>query len=334
MKKSVSVILAAAITTIFSANAMAAQNALEKRSEIIQSMKKKDANNIEIGFFPGKLERIESFYWANTYMPFANYLSNKTDNIVSLVPERKVSAFKNLIKAQRYKYIYVNPELAVMAQEIAYTPIARLSSDTESVAIVASDSSVQKSTDLSGKKVTLFNNSISTNLARAFFMKNDIKPNAQTGTTSVAIAMQKIDNKTTDAVVLDKREAEEIVAKSAGKYKILTSFGTAPTAIFMAHVSTPDTEVDRLKAALLELDGSSDDIRTSLNETKKGKLFEDYNKDYLKDVRAMLATIEPDYGRYVYNPVTNKYQEAYTLFIKAAPAATPDAKSTNNTNKK
>lgn len=334
MKKSSSVVLAAAIATLFSANVMAEQNALEHRADIIQTMKKKDVNSIEIGFFPGSLERVESFYWANTYMPLANYLSAKTDNLVALVPERKVSAFKNLIKAQRYKYIYVNPELAVMAQEIAYTPIVKFGNDIESVAVVASDSSMQSAGDLAGKKVTVFDNSLPTNMARAYFIKNDIKPTLQYGTSSVAVAMQKIENKSTDAVILNKTEADALVSKAAGKYKVLANFGTAPGFVFMAHVSTQDSEVERLKSALLALDGSDSQILKSLHETRTGKLFDDYNKDYLKDVRAMLAAVEPDYGRYVYNPVTNKYQEAYTLFVKTAPAAAVDTKTTTNTNKK
>lgn len=335
MKKSMSIIIATAIATLGCTAAFAEQNILDKRQELISKLQKKDADKLEIGFFPYELEKKESFYWANDYLPLANYLSEETGYLVSLVPERRIDTFKNLIKAQRYKFIYVTSILAVSAQEIGYTPIVKFSNEVESVTMVKADSKYAKLEDLNGKHIAMKYNSLVGEIAKAKFKKTDLKISLLDSTSSKLQLVQKLDIGTIDAVVLRRTEVEDLMKEKPGKYKILNSNGTLPGFILLAHISATDSEVDKVKNAYLKIDGSQTDVMRGFGLTKSGKAFDDYNKDFLKEARSVLSTLEPDYGRYVYNPINNSYQEAFTLFVKHDSAESkPADKPVTKTDKK
>lgn len=336
MKKSV-LLVATAIAALGSSAVMAQQNILDTRQAVIERAQKKGADQLEIGFYPYEVEKKEAFYWANSYIPLANYLSEETGYLVSLVPERRIDTFKNLIKAQRYKFIYVTPILAVIAQEIGYTPLAKYDEDVESVFVVKADSKISKPEELSDKNLAWKYKGVVGDIANAYIKQNNIKANIITSEGTKLQLLKKLEIGTIDSLVLRKTEIEGVMKEKEGKFKVIGSAGKVPGFILMAHISATDAEVDKVKSAYFNINTDMKDVVKGFGleegikgfENKSGKIFADFNKDYLKETRKIQSLIEPDYGRYVYDPVKDTYKESYNLYVKtdAKPAETKPAET-------
>lgn len=315
MKKTLALLVAMAL---LGANAYAA-DVFSERAAVVRKLKSNAHAPIEIGFYPGSNAKEELFYWSQRNLPFANYVSLRLDTLVTLIPETNISVLKNLIKAQRYKWLFVNPDLAVVAQEIAYTPIVKQSEDTESVLLVRPDSQIHKYLDLRGRRLGLVKNTSTATLALAKIA--DIKDRVDLVTTAVdqQSLLQTLDSGRADAIAIRKELANEAVKKNPTKYRLADSAGVVPGFVLLAHVSVSQDEVERMRSTFLSLRAEDSDVQEIMSRNgenlKQGSYFVDWDRDYLKATRKALATVEPDYGRYLFDPMRGMYMEANKLFI-------------------
>jgi ABC-type phosphate/phosphonate transport system substrate-binding protein len=336
MKKTLALLLAASFTA---AAGVASADPFLDREAILTKAKAQHRSVVDIGFYPGPIPKSAMFYWAQRFLPFANYMSDRTGNIVSLVPEQNVTVLKNLVKAQHYKWLYVSPEIAVLAEEMGYTPIVRADGNTESVLVTTPKSPIQKVTDLDGVRVGIANATGATLVAQYKF--KNMTPKAvnpvyvEAGTSLQGQLHTLLDSGVVAAVIISREQAEAILKSDPTKYRIADSMGQILGSVLLAHTTVPNAEVETMRAAYLGLQTSEAahvKVMSGYNFKSKGtNYFIDFDRDYLAQTRKVLAFTEPDYGRTVFNTTTQKWFEAYQLFAKdtradaakapAAPAA-------------
>lgn len=275
-------------------------------------------SSIEIGYYPGSSTKDELFYWSQKYIPLARHLSSKSGSAITLVPEPNVQVLKNLIKGQRYRWMYINADLAVLAQEIAYTPVAKQSVDSEAVLVVRQDSPLNKYSDLSGKRLGLVKTTTIGTFAR--YKLTETKTNAEIVDVPQGqdYILQLLDLGRIDAAAVRKDFALDLNRRYPKRFRIADSAGEAPGFVLLAHMSVSNDEVERVRSGFLSLhseDPTAQKIMSMQGETAtQGPYFVEWNRDFLKNTRKAVAAVEPDYGRFVFDPVNGEYTEAYKIF--------------------
>ncbi len=292
-------------------------NSIEQRTNILKSSPR-FKQGFDIGYSAAANEKLEMYEWVDSGLYLANELSNITNSTVSLIPENNSRILERLIKAKKYKYLYVTPDLAVLAEEMAYTPIIKTSKDSESVNVVLANATT---TDLANKKIGIVNNSVEGKIALFNLKAKSVK--SETANTT-AVLKQLLDTKKVDAIVLNKEDAQQLINKnmdSSNKslYKINSTNGAILGNILLAHSSLPDDEVDALKNAFLtiKLDQNHKNLSNFFPNASEGSIFEEFNKDILKNMRTILAYTNEDYGRVIYTPDSNRYTESNALYLKS-----------------
>lgn len=321
MKKMLALLLVAS----FAASAgVASADPFSDREAILTKAKSQHLAAVDIGFYPGPIPKSAMFYWAQRFLPFANYMSEHTGSVVSLVPEQNVSVLKNLVKSQHYKWLYVSPEIAVLAEEMGYTPIVRADGNTESVLVTTPKSSIQKVTDLDGVRVGIASATGAT-LAAQYKLKNMTTKQVHPVFVEAGPSLQGqlhtlLDSGIVAAVVISREQAEAILKSDPTKYRIADSMGPILGSVLLAHSTVSESEVRTMRTAYLGLqtsDANHNALMAGFEYKSKGtNYFIDFDRDYLAQTRKVLAFSEPDYGRTVFNTTTQKWSEAYQLFAK------------------
>ena len=317
MKK---LLIGAAVAAIAALQVVHAAEPFAERQALLQKLHEKGAKTIEIAFNPGSTQKNELFYWANKYWPLANEITAATQDIISLIPEENNDVLVNLIKLQRYKWIAAQPSIAVIAQEHGYTPLMYLNKEFESVFVVPVDGALNKTADLKGKKIATLDKSNDSRFAKYYLNSEGLDGvYVDVGSSGYPDVLAQLKNKKVDAVAVRREVAESFIAsnkdKESGKekFKILASAGTTPMLVVLAHVSVSDKEVNKITSALQNVNNRTmATVGFKFNDNEAA--FLPFTKDHLKYMRAALGFVEPDYGRFIYDPKTDKYLESHQLF--------------------
>lgn len=321
MKKTLALLVTSALLT---ANVLAANTSKESTGET-KKVKSSEYAATEIGYYPGSTAKDELFYWSQKYLPFSRHLTASSGRTVTLVPEQNITVLKNLIKAQKYKWVYVNADVAVLAQEISYTPVLKSARDAESVLVVKPAASLNKFSDLSGKRIGLVKaDSIST-LARHRLLQSNTATTIVDAPQGHESLLQMLNLGRVDAIVLRKDIAMAAAKNHPTRYRVADSAGTIPNLVLLAHTSVSQDEVERVRAAFTSLraenPGDQKIMSHSGEHLKDGPFYVSWDRDFLKTARKALAAVEPDYGRYVFDPTRGTFSEAHKIFKETSGAA-------------
>jgi hypothetical protein len=309
-------------TTLASSVGVVSADAFMERRDILAKATSSAKSKVEVGFYPGDVEQSSQFYWAHKFLPFTNYISDQTGNVISLVPEQNVTVLKNLVKAQHYKWLYVSSSIAVLAQGMGYTPVVKAGGDTDSVFVTTPKSSIHKLTDLQGVRVGIASHTEAALVAK-YTLKN-VKPLAispiyvEAGSSLRGQLPALLDSGVVDAVIISREQADVISKIAPEKYKIADALGNIQGAVLLAHSSLSQSEIVNMRSAYLGLH-LSDALHASLMsgysfKSASNNYFIDFDRDYLSMARKVLAFNEPDYGRAVFDVKTQNWLESYQLF--------------------
>lgn len=297
---------------------LASADTFTDRRAVLDKAKASGLKPIEIGFTPGNMlnngKKEELFFWANKYWPLANSLSQQTGESVSFIPENEPKVLLNLVRAQSYKWLYVQPNVAVIAQEHGYTPVAYLNRELESVFVVPVDSPIKKTSELKGKNIAALAESNDLRLGKYYLHTEgwDAKF-IEIGASGYGEVEAQLTLKKVDAIAVNRDTAEAIIKRSKDAFKILATSGGVPQAVLLAHVSVKNGEFNKMSDALLKVTGITLKA-TGLPFAETEAAYRPFTKDHLRYMRAALGYQEPDYGRSIYDPKVNKYIEAAEAF--------------------
>lgn len=324
MKKFMMGLVLAALATA----QLASADTFTDRRALLDKAKAAGNRPIEVGFNPGNnAGRDELFFWSNKYWPLANSLTAQTGDSVSFIPENDTKVLLNLIRAQNYKWLYVQPNVAVVAQEHGYTPLAYMGREIESVFVVPTEGGLTKTSDLKGKNIATLANSNDLRLAKYYLHTEGWDARfLEIGASGYGEVEAQLSLKKVDAIAVNRETAQDIVKRSNNAYKILATSGGVPRTVLLAHISVNNDEVQRISSALLKVN-STTMAPTGLTFAEGETVFLPFTKDHLRYMRAALGYVEPDYGRSIYDPKVNKYiesQEAFTDGIVKPVLKTPN----------
>lgn len=283
---------------------------------LLQKAKAAGNRTIEIGYNPASVGYKDPlFFWTNKYWPIANGMMAQTGDAISLVPENNKSTLQNIVRAQQYKWLYVHPDIAVLAQEHGYTPMLYFSRDYEAVFVVPTEG-MSKTSDLKEKRIATLATTNDNRFAKYYLHTENIKGSfVDVGESGYGEVFQLLTNKKVDAIVVSRPIANDFIATSKGNFKILASAGIAPSAVLLAHVSVSNAEAKRISDSLLNLPAAAA-AGTGMIFRDDEKLYLPFVKDHLRYTRAALGYVEPDYGRSIYDPKVNAYIEAHEAFTE------------------
>lgn len=312
MKKLMMGLVLAALATAQFANA----DTFTDRRALLDKARAAGNKPIEIGFNPSSTgsKKDELFFWTNKYWPVANAMTAQTGDSISFIPESDQTVLLNLVRAQRYKWLYVNPDVAVVAQEHGYTPMAYLNREFESVFVIAADSPIKKTSELKGKNIATLARSNDLRLARYYLhTENWDAKFIEVGASGYAEVEAQLNLKKVDAIAVSREMANDIMKRNKDSYKILATSGGVPSAVLLAHISVPDSDVQRITGSMLKVPTPA--LAPLGYKFAEGETpFLPFTKDHLRYMRAALGYTEPDYGRSVFDPKVNKYVETSEAF--------------------
>jgi ABC-type phosphate/phosphonate transport system substrate-binding protein len=157
------------VLTALSTAQLASADTFTDRRALLDKAKATGQKPIEVGFNPGNNgKKEELFFWTNKYWPLANNLTTQTGDNISFIPENDAPVLLNLVRSQKYKWLYVQPNIAVIAQEHGYTPLGYLNKEIESVFVVPAEGGISKTADLKGKNIATLVNSNDLRLAKYY----------------------------------------------------------------------------------------------------------------------------------------------------------------------
>lgn len=323
MKKFMMGLVLAALATA----QLASADTFTDRRALLDKAKAAGNKAIEVGFNPGSTtgKKDEQFFWTNKYWPLANSLIAQTGESISFIPENDSKVLMNLVRSQKYKWLFVQPNVAVVAEEHGYTPLGYMNKEFESVFVVA-EGGPAKTADLKGKNIATLANSNDLRLAKYYLhTENWDAKFIEIGASGYGEVETQLVLKKVDAIAVNRDIANQIIKRNKG-FKILATSGGVPRAVLLAHISVSNDEVDRIGGALLKVPGTAM-VPADLGFTAADTPFVAFTKDHLRYMRAALGYVEPDYGRSIYDPKVNKYiesQEAFTDGIVKPVLKTPN----------
>ena len=272
------------------------------------------AKPIQVAWNPGTYNKDTLFFWGNKYWPMSNYMSQKMGRPVSYVPENNRATLLNQIRNQTYKWMYVQPDIAVTAQEFGYMPVAYMTRNSESVFVIPTDSKITHTSDLTGKRIATLAGTNDARLAKYYLHVEGWDANFKDISGGGYPELERIIKaKGADAIAVSRSAANGIVERSNGTLKIFASAGTIPLGVWLAHNSVSLSEINQMVDYMCN---SPRDLylAAGLKLTEQEKPFIPVTKDILKYMRAVMNFNEPDYGRQVYDPRKNLYIEFNTAF--------------------
>ena len=295
---------------------LASADTFTDRRALLDKAKASGNKVIEIGFNPGNTAKKEElFFWSNRYWPLVNNLISQTGDNISIIPENDLSVLLNLVRSQRYKWLYVPSNIAVIAQEQGYTPLAYMNRETESVFVVPNEG-MTKTSDLKGKKIATLANSNDLRLAKYYLYTENLGATfIEIGSNDSAEVEFQLTQKKVDAIAVSREIAMDIIKRTKDAYKILATSGGVPRTVLLAHVSVKSEEVNRISGAILKVPSTAmNAMGLTFTESESG--FSPFTKDHLRYMRAALGYVEPDYGRSIFDPKLNKYIESAQAFTE------------------
>lgn len=314
MKKFMMSLVLVALTTA----QLASADTFTDRKALLEKAKASGVKPIEIGFNPGNNtingKKDELFFWTNKHWPLANSLIAQTGDSLSFIPENDLKILLNLVRAQKYKWLYVQPNIAVIAQEHGYTPVAYLNKETESVFVVPTEGGVAKTADLKGKKIASLANTNDLRLAKYYLhTENWDAKFTEIGASGYGEVESQLVLKKVDAIAVNRDVATDIIKRNNNAFKILATSGGVPRAVVLAHVSVENDEFSRIGGAFLKVPKTAM-APAGLTFGESEAPFLAFTKDHLRYMRAALGYTESDYGRSIYDPKVDKYIESPAAF--------------------
>lgn len=313
MKKITQALLIATLATTQWASA----DTFSERQALLENNRKAGVKAIEVGYNPGtSVAKDQLFFWTNKYWPISNSMIEKTGYSISFIPENDPVVLLNLVRAQHYKWLYVNPNIAVVAQEHGYTPVSYLNRSIESVFVVPTKS-MTKTSDLKGKKIATLGNTNESNFAKYYLHIENLQATfIDVGSGGYSELQALLESKQVDAIAVSRTKAVEMVGASNGELKILASAGSAPLAVMLVHTSVTQEQAEKINNSLLTLPLDALKGLPELKFTAKEAIYLPFTKDHLRYTRAALGFVEPDYGRSIYDPKKDQYIESSQAFTE------------------
>ena len=314
MKKIMMGLVLAALATA----QLASANTFAERRALLDKNKAAGAKLVEVGFSPGNQlgAKDELFFWANKYWPLANSLTSQTGDSVSFIPENDLRVLLNLVRSQRYKWLYVQPHIAVIAQEHGYTPLAYLNKEFESVYVIPATSDITKTSQLKGKKIAALANSNDLRLGKYYLHTENWEAQfIEIGASDYGAVEAQLTLKKVDAIAVSREFANELMKRNKDAFKILATSGGVPRSVLLAHISVPNDDVNRISGAMLKAPASTM-TAAGFTFAEGQSAFMPFVKDHLRYMRAALGYVEFDYGRSIYDPKVDKYIELQVAFTE------------------
>jgi ABC-type phosphate/phosphonate transport system substrate-binding protein len=214
---------------------------------------------IDVGWFPSEAGLQDSYQFSRSYLPLANYLSERMRKIVVPVAERDADQLRGRIVSGRYPILVLGAAHAAQAQAAGYTPVAQSRAMIEPAFVVRADAPIKTLADLGGKKVG-WTESVQLGLhARAALLEAKVLDRVaqiamlSASPDSLASLLQL---GTADSIVLRHAEAERLVAQSGGRLRIVEKVAGSPAASVWARADVIQNGVAaQFVAALLGAEG-------------------------------------------------------------------------------
>lgn len=115
------------------------RGAFHEHQVLVRSLRAKKAKTIEMAFQASTASKVEFFYWAQRYWLTANERMASSGAIFTYLPENDPLILTNFVRSQHYDWLYVLPNIAVIAQEHGYIPNCYLTLSVEAVIVVPTD---------------------------------------------------------------------------------------------------------------------------------------------------------------------------------------------------
>lgn len=300
------------------------KGALHEHQELIKELRKKNAKTVEMAFQASTTARTEFFYWTQRYWLTSNDRMKNSGYIFSYIPENDQLVLANFIRSQRYDWLYVLPNMAVLAQEHGYIPNCYLNIPFESVIVVPEDSGISNTLDLKGKKIGHIDRSNDSRIVKYTLHLEDVSAKYVGENITISDLASNLTQKKYDAITLRKEDAEKVIKTPSGKgLKIFASAPTVPGAVMLAHSRVPQEDVNVVTKACVETSPEavaraakfdSETIKEGAVISKNTYLA--YEEDHLKFMRAALGFVEPEYSRNIFNPKTNMFTDLHEVFTE------------------
>lgn len=236
-----------------------------------------ESSGLVIGMFPGSAISSDPTLVLKRFLPFANFLSLASNQLISFVPDSNIPNWKQEVKNKRYNLIYVNAEIAVEAAKYGYEPLVKRAEPITSVLVTKKSNTKKELIEWDNQKIGVIKAAMVTTLARGDFNKNNVKPNyidiSSAGNEVVQEdLLYQLDNNLTEGIILRKETIEAVIKKLESEkkevpYKISKELSSAPGFIIMArddvsiqvkesitkNILTLSPEVPNAKAILIGL---------------------------------------------------------------------------------
>ena len=298
----------------------AQETVFSQRRSLVDKLKAANAPTVYVGFMPSTLQRSDAFYWATRYWQVANHITEASKVIFTFIPEEDPHTLRNNIRTQQYKWLYVPPTMAVIAQENGYTPVAYFTRPYETVFVVPASNTAAPGV-LTGKRVGYLNGRLDEYFA-PYFLETALKSKARlipSGSGDYNTLFNQLKTQKLDAVAASKDSAKAWVDKNnPDQWKILDGFGSVPSATFLVHSSVSNADYENISKAIFSVPASA--VAAAGIKMKDGEqVFAPYARDQLAWMRLAMSSVETDYGRVIYNPRAQKYMEMHDAFETRIP---------------
>lgn len=238
-----------------------------------------------IGIFPGTVGVVNNTLYLNRYLPFSNYLTLNTSQLVSFSPEISTKILKEKVSKKKFDLLYVNAEVGVEALKAGYEPLVQRSEKIVSVIMTKNNFETKNLQDLSSKKIGGIPQAMVSTLARATFKKENVNIKIESaGATGQKDLILGLDNNLLDGVVLREEVALDLIKKNPNVYKVAFTLQSAPGFILFARKDITPQVKEQLVKSMLDLKVNN---KSSLEVLKgldtKVSTFEKVTKEEIED---------------------------------------------------
>lgn len=240
--------------SVFAAPLKVGYSSFERSRELAHSLKQA----IVIGFYASDADQSTAAFLSN-FMPLSNHLSESTNVLTTLLPERKLSLFSTAILENRYPVIFTNATMAHVAIEAGYEPVAVAEEQQSAVFLVRSDSPYQTLSDIKGVRVAYAGDTQAAYLGLVSLAKRGVTSADDRlndlGFSGFDGALRTLIRGAADVVIAGQKDARRAMEAEKGKFRLISADVGAPILTIWIRKDLADSDyARRLKQAAIQID--------------------------------------------------------------------------------
>lgn len=221
------------------------------------------AESYTMGVFPGaETTKTDIVPMMDTYLPLVRYLSRETGSAVKFVPVRIPKlALESMTQHNGYPLFFGPPVFAAQVIDKGFEPIVIENARIRGAFVVAEKSPLKKVEDItSATRIGMPPPPLLLAVeARATLAKRGIapKPEFLRYTTAQDVLLAGVSSGTSDVAVLRDRQADVVLKKNPGKFRIIGYTVDAPGFALVASKKLPNGFRDKVQKAMFLLNGDN-----------------------------------------------------------------------------